>query len=83
MTKSGINHMLNHRATTKKRSLLKALTFRTFSVLVDYLILYSFIQKASTALWVTLVANAIRTLWYYWHERLWDHIEWGEKDKRK
>ena len=55
---------------TKKRTLVRGLTYRFFGILV-------------TAIWTGFAASfaihIILTILYYIHERLWLKVEWGRE----
>jgi adenylylsulfate kinase len=63
--------------TTRKRSLVKALTYRAFIVCLDFLAVYLFTHKVDVALGFMLASNVYTTVAYFLHERLWERIRWG------
>jgi len=62
---------------TRKRSILKAITYRVFIVCLDFLAIYLFTHKVDVALGFMVVSNLYTTLGYFAHERLWTRIKWG------
>ena len=64
---------------TKQRSFAKAWTYRIFGTLTSFLVVYAITHKGSLsaliAFWETIVKVGV----YYWHERVWDKIQWGRK----
>ena len=64
---------------TKTRSFTKSLSYRIFGTLSSFAVVYAITHKGSLsaliAFWETIVKVAI----YYWHERIWDRIQWGRK----
>ncbi len=62
---------------TRKRSVVKALTYRVFIVCLDFTAIYLFTGKTEVALGFMLVSNLYTTVGYFLHERLWEHIGWG------
>ena len=64
---------------TKARSFTKSLSYRIFGTLSSFAVVYAITHKGSLsaliAFWETIVKVAI----YYWHERIWDRIQWGRK----
>jgi len=68
-------------ATTRKRSLVKALTYRAFIVCLDFLFIYILTHKVEVALGFMIVSNIYTTVGYFLHERLWARIRWGREPK--
>ena len=60
-----------------KRSITKALTFRTIILCSDGLIVYAITHRYDVALGVIILSNIASTVIYFLHERLWNHIYWG------
>jgi uncharacterized membrane protein len=69
--------MLGSPTSTRKRSLVKALTYRAFVVCLDFLAIYIFTHKVDVALGFMIVSNIYTTVGYFLHERIWDRIRWG------
>jgi len=67
------------RAASRKRSLVKALTYRVFIVCLDFLAIYLFTHKVDVALGFMIVSNIYTTVGYFLHERLWERIRWGSE----
>ena len=65
------------RTATRKRSLVKALTYRVVIVCLDFLAVYIFTHKVEVALGFMIVSNVYTTLGYFLHERIWARIQWG------
>jgi len=65
------------RAVARKRSVVKAITYRVFIVCVDFLVIYILTGKAQVALTFMIVSNLYTTVGYYLHERIWARIKWG------
>jgi uncharacterized membrane protein len=65
--------------TTRKRSLVKALTYRVAIVCLDFLFIYIFTHKVEVALGFMIVSNLYTTIGYFLHERLWARIRWGKE----
>lgn len=64
-----------------KRSMVKAVTYRTIILISDGIIVFSVTHRYDVALIVIFFSNFASTLIYYVHERLWNKIHWGkEKD---
>ncbi len=64
-------------AETKRRSIVKALTYRVFIVCLDFGAIYLFTHKVEVALGFMIVSNVYTTVGYFLHERLWSRIRWG------
>ena len=63
---------------TRKRSIVKTLTFRlSTSLVITPLIVYVFTNNIITGYEVGIVELIVKTLWYYIHERIWSRIKWG------
>ena len=66
---------------TKSRSITKSFSYRVFGTLSSFLVAYAITGKGSLsaliAFWETIVKVAI----YYWHERIWNKIQWGRNDR--
>jgi uncharacterized membrane protein len=65
-----------------KRSIVKAITFRTIILCSDGIIVYAITKRFDIALDVIFFSNLASTVIYFLHERLWNNIHWG-KEKRK
>jgi uncharacterized membrane protein len=72
---------IEHKSPTIKekieRSLLKAITYRSFILLADLIILNSYLNTLKYSLMIVLLSNFIRTILYFIHERVWLRIPWG------
>jgi uncharacterized membrane protein len=66
-----------HRSPSRRRSVVKAVTYRAFIVCLDFLAIYLFTGKVEVALGFMIVSNVYTTVGYFLHERLWAHIRWG------
>lgn len=65
------------RTATRKRSIVKAITYRAFVVCLDFLVIYMLTGKATIAAGFMIVSNIYTTAGYFLHERLWARIKWG------
>jgi uncharacterized membrane protein len=63
---------------TKKRSLLKSLTWRAIGILILSVIAFSITNDWKEMTGITLLFHSIRFVLYYLHERIWEHITWGK-----
>lgn len=67
----------------RKRSLIKSLTFRLFGIVTLGIISYIVIGSWAETGLITILFNVIRIPQYYWHERWWNKISWGNEKKDK
>jgi uncharacterized membrane protein len=68
---------------SKARSLAKTLVFRVLIVTADGIIILLFTHKIDLALEIVIVRNIVAAILYYFHERSWNYISWGQLEKRK
>lgn len=73
--------MGNYYHSHRKRSIVKALTFRAISITTDLIIIYLFTRKIALSLGIALAANFTSTIMYYIHERAWNKVSWGREGK--
>jgi uncharacterized membrane protein len=64
---------------SSKRSAVKAVTYRIFIVILDFLSIYLMTRKTTVAIGFMLVSNIYTTVAYFAHERLWARIGWGRE----
>jgi uncharacterized membrane protein len=64
-------------AETRKRSIVKALTYRLAILCLDFTAIYLFTGKVETAVGFMVVSNVYTTVGYFIHERLWARVRWG------
>lgn len=57
---------------TKKKSILKTISWRVIAIVISVIITYIYTKSASMSLELVLVANAISMIGYYYHERVWN-----------
>ena len=69
------------RTVTRKRSIVKALTYRIVIVCLDFLVIYVFTHKVDVAVGFMIVSNIYTTVGYFLHERLWARIGWGTEPR--
>ena len=62
---------------SRKRSVVKAVTYRGVIVCLDFLVIYLLTGKVMTAAAFMIVSNIYTTIGYFLHERLWARIKWG------
>jgi len=68
---------------TKRRSLVKTISFRIIEVVADVLIIYSLLQTGLPELVIAgagaIAVEASCGIGYYLWERLWNRISWGRE----
>ena len=62
---------------SRKRSIVKAVTYRVIIVCLDFLVIYLLTGKVVTATTFMIVSNIYTSVGYFLHERLWARIPWG------
>lgn len=74
--------MATERTPSRKRSVVKAITYRTAIVCLDFLAIYLFTGKVEVAIGFMVVSNVYTTVGYFLHERIWARIHWGTEPTR-
>jgi len=67
--------MLNR--VSRKRSVVKAITYRGIIICLDFLVIYLLTGKVMTAAVFMIISNIYTTVAYFLHERAWARIKWG------
>jgi uncharacterized membrane protein len=62
---------------SRKRSIVKAITYRGVIVCLDFLVIYLLTGKVRTAAGFMIISNIYTTVGYFLHERAWARISWG------
>jgi adenylylsulfate kinase len=62
---------------TRKRSALKALSYRVVIVSLDFTVVYLLTGKTKVAVGFMIFSNIYTTVAYFLHERLWARVTWG------
>jgi uncharacterized membrane protein len=65
---------------TRKRSVVKSLSWRIICIIVSIITAYFLTGKLDVSVAIGTVYNAITMILYYFHERFWNMLEW---EKRK
>ncbi len=68
---------------SKKRSVVKAITYRVIIVCLDFLVIYLLTGKVMTAAAFMVVSNIYTTVAYFLHERVWAGIKWGLEPQKE
>ncbi len=61
----------------RRRSILKAITYRFISIIMDSAIAFLVTRSAETTLLIVAITNAISIVVYFVHERAWNRVPWG------
>ena len=70
---------MNNANRTSKRSLVKAITYRSVIIVLDFSVIYLLTGKVEVALGFMVISNIYTTVAYFIHERIWNKIKWGIK----
>ena len=62
---------------SRKRSIVKAITYRAIIICLDFLVIYLLTGKVATAAGFMIISNIYTTVAYFLHERVWSGIKWG------
>jgi uncharacterized membrane protein len=65
----------------KKRTLTKALTWQAIGFVLMTLINYLYMGSLRDGLGLSTLLTLMGLVSYYWHERLWARISWGQLTK--
>ena len=67
------------RGETKRRSIVKAFTWRTLGTLDTIVISYLLTGEIKTAVSIGGIAVFTKLFLYFFHERIWNFIKWGKR----
>lgn len=56
---------------TKKKSLIKTISWRAIAIVISFVITYLFTRSSSMSFEIVIIANAVSMIGYYFHERIW------------
>jgi uncharacterized membrane protein len=68
---------------SRKRSVVKAITYRGIIICLDFLVIYLLTGKVKTAAAFMIVSNIYTTVAYFLHERAWAGITWGLEPRKE
>ncbi len=63
---------------SRKRSLVKSLTWRIVCIAVSITTAYFLIGRIDVSVAIGTIYNGITMALYYFHERLWNMLGWGK-----
>ncbi len=61
----------------KRRSWVKSIIWRVIGIFILGGLSWLVTRDWQETTIITVVFHAVRTVLYYYHERMWDKIEWG------
>jgi uncharacterized membrane protein len=67
------------RGETKRRSVVKAITWRTLGTLDTIVISYVLTGEIKTAISIGGIEVFTKMFLYFGHERIWNMIKWGKR----
>ena len=59
------------------RSFVKAISWRLSASTITFTLSYAFTSNVSVSGGITISEVVLKTIWYYIHERIWNHIKKG------
>ncbi|MCD4654025.1 DUF2061 domain-containing protein [bacterium] len=62
---------------TPTRSWAKSITWRIIGIVLLGAITYLITKNWKDMAVITVIFHGIRVVLYYYHERVWEHIDWG------
>ena len=63
---------------SKKRSIAKSISYRIICIIMLSFITYLITGSIVEMTYIVIVFQTIQTFVYYFHERLWEKINWGK-----
>ena len=66
---------------SKRRSLVKSISWRVLGDVILGGIAWGLTRNWEITTAVTVLFHAVQIFLYYFHERVWDRVEWGLKNK--
>lgn len=67
------------RGETKRRSIVKAITWRTLGTMDTIVIAFVLTGEIKTALSIGGIEIFTKMILYFFHERIWNMIKWGKR----
>lgn len=64
---------------TKARSIAKAISWRVIATLVTMTVVYLVTGRVGAAVEIGLFDTLIKIFAYFWHERIWLRVPYGQK----
>ena len=73
------NDQYYKRGETKRRSIVKAITWRTLGTIDTIVISYFLTGEIKTAVSIGGIEVFTKMFLYFFHERIWNFIKWGKR----
>ena len=67
------------RGETKRRSIVKAITWRTLGTIDTIVIAFVLTGEIKTAISIGGIEIFTKMILYFFHERIWNMIKWGKR----
>ncbi|MCK5638838.1 MAG: DUF2061 domain-containing protein [Flavobacteriaceae bacterium] len=67
-------------ADTKRRSLVKATTWRILGTLDTFILSSVFTKNVKHATGIALIELITKPILYFFHERFWNNVIWGKRE---
>ena len=64
---------------TQKRTIIKTITWRIIATITTIITIYFWTGSWTKSFGAGIVANALKTILYYIHERIWNWTDFGRK----
>jgi uncharacterized membrane protein len=61
-----------------KRSLAKATSWETISLLLTTAVAYPFTESICSSIQLACACFVVKIVFFYWHDRIWHQIPWGK-----
>ena len=61
------------------RSIVKAISYRIVSIIVDLTLVYLLTRKIELTLGIVILSNTASIFIYYFHERIWNKVHVGRR----
>jgi len=67
----------------RRRSFVKSITYRMAATIALGILSWVFTKSALQTSAITIIFTILATVIYYFHERIWDKINWGRREQKK
>jgi uncharacterized membrane protein len=64
------------------RSAVKSATFRIIVIISDLVVIFLITHRVEQTIVLTILTNIASTALYYFHERVWNLVNWGRLRSR-
>ncbi len=65
----------------RRRSIAKAVSWRVFSFMLTICIIYAYTRNIKQSIGVGAGIDIVKMVLYYFHERIWNKVEYGRIKK--